>query len=103
MSEYLNRYYNKNKMLPDLPHVYFLRLQHGPVDVYGNCGTFTCPRNDSAKCNQIIRDDYMFYLAFENSADQDYVTEKIMTAYQNDAVPVVLGNADYERYVSILT
>ena len=45
------------------------------VDVYGACGNLTCLRHQN-KCNQMLSEDYKFYLAFENSNCRDYITEK---------------------------
>lgn len=48
-------------------------------------------------CHRWISDNHYFYLAFENSICEDYVTEKILTATKNFAIPVVLGGANYSR------
>lgn len=71
------------------------------VDVIGRCGTNQCPRIFQSLCNHIIKNDYYFYLSLENSFAEDYVTEKLLTALQNDVVPIVYGGADYTRYVSM--
>jgi alpha-1,3-fucosyltransferase len=39
--------------------------QYIPVDVYGKCGSLTCPKK--VDCREYIAKDYKFYLAFENS------------------------------------
>uniref|UniRef100_A0A2C9M7G8 Fucosyltransferase n=1 Tax=Biomphalaria glabrata TaxID=6526 RepID=A0A2C9M7G8_BIOGL len=40
-----------------------------------------------------------FYLAFENSLCQEYISEKFFKMFNNvDVVPVVRGGADYKRY-----
>ena len=49
--------------------------KHISVDIYGACGTMTCPRS-SGKCGDMLDNDYKFYLAFENSNCKDYITEK---------------------------
>lgn len=46
------------------------------IDVYGHCGTLQCPRDEHVKCLNMLSNEYKFYLAFENSLCQDYVTEK---------------------------
>lgn len=67
------------------------------VDIYGSCGTLQCPRHRQSDCNAMLERDYYFYLAMENSLVKDYVTEKVLTALQHYAVPIVFGGADYNR------
>ena len=38
-----------------------------PVDVYGYCGNLTYDNDNNKDCFDYISDNYMFYLAFENS------------------------------------
>lgn len=64
------------------------------MDVYGQCSYKKCP-NDN--CGKLIRDNYFFYMAFENSIVEDYVTEKVLNGYDNLAVPIVYGGANYSR------
>lgn len=61
--------------------------------VYGACG-----RRCGAECPTLLRHFY-FYLALENSSDRDYVTEKVLHALRQGAIPVVLGGADYSRFL----
>lgn len=68
------------------------------VDKYGACGSLKCPKSE--RCFDLVKKDYYFYFSFENSLSVDYVTEKLLTALNNFAVPVVLGRADYSRYCS---
>ncbi|XP_038218950.1 alpha-(1,3)-fucosyltransferase C-like isoform X2 [Zerene cesonia] len=69
------------------------------VDIYGGCGTLKCPRSTEHDCNSFLERDYFFYLSFENSFAEDYVTEKVLTALLHDVVPIVYGGADYSRFL----
>lgn len=69
------------------------------VDVYGSCGPFKCSRNNEQHCFDLLRTNYYFYLSFENSNCQDYVTEKVSNALENNVVPIVLGGANYTRFL----
>ncbi|XP_071495407.1 4-galactosyl-N-acetylglucosaminide 3-alpha-L-fucosyltransferase 9-like [Diadema antillarum] len=72
------------------------------VGMFGKCGNRQegCPYGkDSQKCKTVLR-NFKFYLALENSACRDYITEKLWNnAYLQDLVPVVFGppREDYER------
>eukprot|EP00794_Sanderia_malayensis_P015635 gene15635-17213_t len=82
---------------------YIKKLQeYIPVDIYGKCSTRfhqtpkVCKRGSPACDKQKKR--YKFFLAFENSFCHDYITEKFhKTLLDGDAVPVVLGGADYNN------
>lgn len=63
------------------------------VDTFGSC-TKSCPYH----CDEMLRAEYKFYLAFENSWCPDYVTEKFIRPYVYDSVPIVLGGADYTQF-----
>lgn len=49
------------------------------VDVYGSCGPLKCGQTflDTHCYQQVLAPNYKFYLAFENSLCQDYITEKV--------------------------
>lgn len=68
------------------------------IDLYGECSYKKCPDND---CPKFIKENYYFYMAYENSIFEDYITEKVLHGYENLAVPIVYGGANYSRYVSI--
>ena len=58
---------------------YVKELQnHIRVDVYGDCGSMQCYREDPT-CFLMLKNTYKFYLAFENSNCRDYITEKFFT------------------------
>lgn len=76
--------------------------RHIPVDVYGNCGPEPCQfsKLQSSDCSQldfeILRTDYKFYLAFEDTWCPDDITADFYKSLVYDTVPVVLGGADYD-------
>ncbi|KAI8440862.1 hypothetical protein MSG28_009171, partial [Choristoneura fumiferana] len=65
------------------------------VDIYGGCGAFRCSRAQEKYCNTKVETDYYFYLSFENAFAEDYVTEKLLTALNHNAVPIVYGGSNY--------
>ncbi|CAL1688346.1 unnamed protein product [Lasius platythorax] len=71
--------------------------KHIGVDIYGRCGTSSC--NRSRDCfGDVIEPNYFFYLSFENSFCDDYVTEKLMNPLRYNVVPVVYGGANYSQF-----
>lgn len=68
-----------------------------PVDVYGKCGPLKC--DDKRLCREMVQREYKFYMAFENTLCEDYVTEKVLEVMKYHVVPVVLGGADYTRFL----
>ncbi len=86
---------------PSLRETYVRQLRKFiPVDIYGGCGNLTCERNHShwlshPKCYDMLERKYKFYLSFENSMCDDYVTEKFFLVMDHNIVPVVYGKANY--------
>lgn len=72
------------------------------IHIYGVCGESYCPGDRMDECLAKVESDYYFYLSFENSFNEDYVTEKLMTALDHYAIPVVFGGANYTRFVRYL-
>ncbi|CAD5232803.1 unnamed protein product [Bursaphelenchus xylophilus] len=60
------------------------------VDVYSKCGNSSC----DSKCFKSNLKKYRFYLAFESTVCDNYVTEKFFRT-DNKIVPVVLRRKDY--------
>ncbi len=72
--------------------------KHIAVDVYGDCGEPCPPKNSSHRnCFIYMEEKYKFYLAFENSFCEEYVTEKLFRTLGLNLVPVIMGAADYAK------
>lgn len=75
------------------------------IDIFGHCGNdnidVECAKGIE-ECHSLMEAEYFFYLAFENSMSEDYVTEKLLTAAKHYTVPIVYGGADYIRLIYIL-
>ena len=71
------------------------------VDVFGKCGKLNCSqqRSDGMDCDRMLDSEYRFYLSFENRLCEDYVTEKLRRAVRRDVIPIVLGGADYTKFL----
>ena len=63
------------------------------VDVFGSCykDSKKCEKDGSDNCWNYISDQYKFYLSFENSLCNDYITEKFWELLKRNIVPIVLG------------
>lgn len=79
-----------------------LMKYHHVLDIYGDCGILSCSKDKEGKCNRMIGHKYYFYLSFENSFSEDYVTEKLLIAVQQNVVPIVFGGANYTRFVFMI-
>lgn len=71
------------------------------VDIFGACGTQICSGkygedNGQDTCSAQVQSDYKFYLAFENSYCNDYITEKFFGRIQHNVV-IVMGQGNYSR------
>lgn len=63
------------------------------LDIFG-CDYIKCPYK---YCEKLIKNDYYFFLSYEYSTADDFVSEDVLKAYENDAVPIVLGGANYNQ------
>ena len=69
--------------------------RHIQVDIYGHCGNLKCHRYDNGQCMLNQERQYKFYLAFENTVCEDYVTEKAFRTLTRNIVPIVMGGVNY--------
>ena len=79
--------------------------RHIKVDVYGRCGK-PCPGGtggNSVNCYDRIAKtgQYKFYLAFENSNCEDYISLKPYRALNSSMVPIVLGGKHAKDYIGV--
>lgn len=79
-----------------------LSLYNLTIDIYGHCPgvSLHCSIKVNAEdgCEAKLQKDYYFYLVVEDAICEDYVTDKLLLALKNYAVPVVYGGANYRRY-----
>lgn len=72
-----------------------------PIDLYGGCGTPSpCQVKDDPKCTIDLHKQYHFYLSFENSLCQDYISEKFWDrlSEKSGVVPVAMGGLTVTEY-----
>jgi alpha-1,3-fucosyltransferase len=50
-------------------------------------------------CKEFLSRYYKFYLAFENSICDDYITEKFFGILRYNIVPIVYGGGKYDAYI----
>ena len=90
---------------------------HMKVDVFGKCGSMKCAREgqddtldtkEDNECYKKVSKTYRFYLSFENSLCNDYVTEKFFYILHHNVIPITFGGADYDTlapphsYINVL-
>ena len=75
------------------------------VDVYGKCGNLSCGHSGggrNAYCDHSVLDKmYRFYLSFENSLCEGYVTEKMKRLIERPitTIPIVMGFMNYSMFL----
>ena len=69
--------------------------KHIHVDIFGRCGNILCSSLKPLSCSDYVVQNYKFYLAFENTFCDEYVSEKLWSWMSRDVVPVVMGQAEY--------
>ena len=56
-----------------------------------------CSKSDEAGCMKMLETKYKFYLSFENSFCDDYVSEKFFRVFNYEMIPIVLGGGNYSK------
>ncbi|XP_067944456.1 alpha-(1,3)-fucosyltransferase fut-1-like [Watersipora subatra] len=77
--------------------------QYIEVDIFGGCThNLPCHRGD-INCETSLHSKYKFFLAFENSLCEDYITEKFWKRLHSDGhfVPVVVGGFSIDDYTRV--
>ncbi len=76
-----------------------------PVHSYGKChknadenSVERCKDADHRQRKLCIISTYKFYLAFENSIDHSYVSEKYYQGLLSGSIPIYLGAPNIERF-----
>ncbi|KAL3816813.1 hypothetical protein ACHAXA_008676 [Cyclostephanos tholiformis] len=72
-----------------------LRMHNVTIEQYGKCDRTRAAHNND-KSAALSR--HVFTLAFENSEEEDYVTEKFFQAYEAGTIPVYLGAPNVDDY-----
>jgi len=75
------------------------------LDIYGECGPLDLakPKKESnyQESYAKISSEYKFYLSFENSLCQEYITEKFFNAMDNGMIPIAFGGLTQTDYSKI--
>ncbi|XP_068622855.1 alpha-(1,3)-fucosyltransferase C-like [Battus philenor] len=50
-------------------------------------------------CGIILKNEYYFFIIFEDYFAEDYLTEKILKAYDNFVVPIIFSGVNYSRFL----
>lgn len=80
---------------------YVRELQkHIQVDVYGRCGTLKTNTQSANGFRDQIAKEYKFYIAFENSDCDDYISEKFWNSLNIGIIPIVRGHRAHYKEVA---
>lgn len=75
-------------------------MQYTGVDSYGRLYNNCCMKEDKGWESKIaLYSQYKFVIAFENSRQEDYVTEKLYDPLLAGAVPIYLGAPNVDNYL----
>ena len=75
------------------------------LDIYGECGPLDLPKpkkeSNYQESYSKISSEYKFYLSFENSLCEEYITEKFFNAMNNGMIPIAFGGLNQIDYSKI--
>ena len=57
-----------------------------------------CSRDNEEACYTLMEQKYRFYLSFENSLCEDYVTEKFFRILRYNVIPVTYNGAAMDKF-----
>jgi hypothetical protein len=81
--------------------VKLLRTKRIRIDALSDClhnANFSSSVRDHNNKTQVMQ-SYLFHLAFENSIEDDYITEKLWAAYASGTLPVYFGAKNVKQHV----
>ncbi|KAJ2954135.1 hypothetical protein O0L34_g2357 [Tuta absoluta] len=78
-----------------------LKIKYGiAIHRFGKYSGNDCNSDETKdSCNQMLRKDFHFYLAFEEQIADDFVSDNVLRAFNNSVIPIVLGGANYTRFL----
>ncbi|CAK1580884.1 unnamed protein product [Parnassius mnemosyne] len=91
-------YMNCNSNYDSWKRTYLTKLENNLSRYSLKIDTYNCSGCGYGDCNSIFR-DYYFYIIFENYFAEDYMTKKLLYAYDNYVVPIIYGGANYSRFL----
>ncbi|RNA15250.1 alpha-(1-3)-fucosyltransferase C-like [Brachionus plicatilis] len=72
------------------------------VTLLGKCG-IRCidffKKSSNENCKELVANSHKFYLSFENSICNGYISEKFFQILRYDIIPVVLGGGNYSYFI----
>ncbi|XP_038218724.1 alpha-(1,3)-fucosyltransferase C-like [Zerene cesonia] len=76
-----------------------LQFYNYTLDVFGPCGDKKCPKRSKKGCHSLIEKEYFFQMVIEETFAEDYVTERLVRAMNQIAIPIVMGGSNFNRFL----